>query len=126
MSIADEIHKLHELRTNGALNEGEFVRAKAIVLGQIAPPEPIVVHQDGFSDGKNWLRSFSRSTKDRWLGGVCGGLGEQTPIPSWGWRILFCLMTIFYGFGLIPYVLMWLFVPESASAVRASLESAES
>ncbi len=127
MSIADEIQKLHELRSNGALNEAEFVRAKAIVLGQIAPPESIVVQHDSLADGKNWLRTLARSTKDRCLGGVCGGLGEQTPIPSWGWRFLFCLTTVFYGLGLVAYVLMWIFVPQSPAAIPTSsaLGSAE-
>jgi phage shock protein PspC (stress-responsive transcriptional regulator) len=31
---------------------------------------------------KNWLQAFTKSEKDRWLGGICGGLGEHTPLPS--------------------------------------------
>jgi len=40
---------------------------------------------------KNFLQTFKRSRKDRWLGGICGALGARTPAPSWAWRLLFVL-----------------------------------
>ena len=60
---------------------------------------------------KNWLQKFTRSSSDYWIGGVCGGLGEHTPIPSWTWRLIFILFVIIFGTGLLIYLLMWLFVP---------------
>jgi phage shock protein PspC (stress-responsive transcriptional regulator) len=42
---------------------------------------------------------------------VCGGLGEHTPVPSWTWRLLFALLFLFYGTGLLIYILLWIFVP---------------
>lgn len=62
---------------------------------------------------KNWLQTFSRSKTDKWLGGVCGGLGEHTPIPSWSWRLIFVLLFLFYGTGLLLYVLLWIFIPKN-------------
>jgi phage shock protein C len=59
----------------------------------------------------NWLQNFTLSNHDRWIGGVCGGLGEQTPVPSWAWRLLFVLFVIFLGSGLLVYILLWIFVP---------------
>ncbi len=61
----------------------------------------------------NWLQRFRRSRRDKWIGGVCGGLGESTPIPSWSWRLLFALLFLCYGVGLIPYILLWAFVPKA-------------
>ncbi|MDY0044762.1 MAG: PspC domain-containing protein [Syntrophales bacterium] len=58
-----------------------------------------------------WLRNLTRSSEDRWIGGVCGGLGEHTPLPSWVWRLAFCLCVIFFGFGVVLYILLWIFVP---------------
>jgi phage shock protein PspC (stress-responsive transcriptional regulator) len=58
-----------------------------------------------------WLRNLTRSSEDRWIGGVCGGLGEHTPLPSWVWRLVFSLCVIFFGFGVILYILLWVFVP---------------
>ncbi len=60
---------------------------------------------------KNWLQTFTRSSSDYWIGGVCGGLGEHTPIPSWTWRLIFILFVIIFGTGLLIYLLMWIFVP---------------
>ncbi|HQK99633.1 MAG TPA: PspC domain-containing protein [Smithellaceae bacterium] len=61
----------------------------------------------------NWLTRFTLSDRDRWIGGVCGGLGEHTPVPSWSWRLLFVLFFIFFGTGLLVYILMWIFVPRN-------------
>jgi phage shock protein PspC (stress-responsive transcriptional regulator) len=61
---------------------------------------------------KNWLQAFTKSDKDRWLGGICGGLGESTPLPSWVWRLMFVLIfAITYGMGFFIYILLWIFVP---------------
>lgn len=60
----------------------------------------------------NWLQNFARSRKDRWIGGVCGGLGEHTPVPSWTWRLIFTLFLLMWGTGLLFYILLWIFVPE--------------
>jgi phage shock protein PspC (stress-responsive transcriptional regulator) len=65
---------------------------------------------------KNWLQTFTRSSSDYWIGGVCGGLGEHTPIPSWTWRLIFVLLLIFYATGLLIYILMWIFVPPKSDA----------
>ena len=59
----------------------------------------------------NWLRNLTKSNDDRWIGGVCGGLGEHSPVPSWAWRLLFAFLFIFYGTGLLIYILLWIFVP---------------
>ncbi|MBP7232024.1 MAG: PspC domain-containing protein [Syntrophaceae bacterium] len=60
---------------------------------------------------KGWLDNFAKSETDRWISGVCGGLGEHTAIPSWVWRLLFTLMVICFGTGFLIYVLLWIFVP---------------
>lgn len=60
---------------------------------------------------KNWLQVFAKSGKDRWLGGICGGLGERTPLPSWAWRLLFLLLFTIYGMGLFIYMVLWIFAP---------------
>lgn len=61
---------------------------------------------------QNWLQTFTKSRKDRWIAGICGGLGEHTPIPSWTWRLIFTLFLLIWGMGLFLYILLWIFVPE--------------
>jgi phage shock protein C len=62
-------------------------------------------------NSQNWLQSFTKSEKDRWIGGICGGLGESTPLPSWTWRLLFTFFFFVCGTGLLIYILLWIFVP---------------
>lgn len=61
---------------------------------------------------QNWLRRLSKSKDDRWIGGVCGGLGEHTPVPSWSWRVIFSVLFLFFGTGLLIYILLWIFLPK--------------
>jgi phage shock protein C len=58
---------------------------------------------------QNWLQNFTKSENDRWIGGICGGLGECTPLPSWAWRVLFVFFL--FGPGSLIYILLWIFVP---------------
>lgn len=64
---------------------------------------------------ENWFDEFAKSETDRWIGGVCGGLGEHTPVPSWVWRLLFALLVLCFGTGFLLYVLLWIFVPRRAA-----------
>ena len=61
----------------------------------------------------DFVRNLTKSKKDIWIGGVCGGLGEHTPIPAWVWRALFAVMIFAYGVGLAAYIVLWIFVPEA-------------
>jgi phage shock protein C len=61
---------------------------------------------------KNWLQRLSKSRDDCWIGGVCGGLGMHTSIPSWVWRVLFSLLFFCFGTGLLLYILLWIFMPK--------------
>jgi phage shock protein PspC (stress-responsive transcriptional regulator) len=39
-------------------------------------------------------------------------LGTHTSIPSWVWRVLFCLLFFCFGTGLLIYILLWVFMPK--------------
>ena len=67
-----------------------------------------VVPTDTENNQQNRLHNFTRSGKDRWIGGICGGLGECTPLPSWLWRLLFAFF-FFAGAGLLIYILLWIY-----------------
>jgi phage shock protein PspC (stress-responsive transcriptional regulator) len=61
-----------------------------------------------------------RSETDRVLGGVSGGLADFFDVDSTLVRIIFVLLTIFGGSGLIIYLLLWVIVP-SESTVDSTL-----
>jgi phage shock protein PspC (stress-responsive transcriptional regulator) len=71
-----------------------------------------VAGSSGFSDFAGALRRLTKSRTDEWLGGVCGGLGEHSPLPSWVWRLVFLLLLCCYGTGVLLYVLLWICLPE--------------
>lgn len=54
------------------------------------------------------LKNATKSSKDRWIGGVCGGLGAATPVPSWMWRVVLLFSLLAFGIGLILYVVLWI------------------
>ena len=105
MSIADELSKLDDLRSRGALSDEEFQRAKTRLLdGPPAPPP-------GTPPAVAAVNSYRRSLTDKWLGGVCGGLAQITGLESWVWRLILTLLALFGGTGVILYILLWIFVP---------------
>jgi phage shock protein PspC (stress-responsive transcriptional regulator) len=67
---------------------------------------------------KEWrFRDLKKSKKDCKIAGVCGGFGENTPIPSWLWRVIFLSSILMGGFGLITYLILWVSMPSAESSV---------
>jgi phage shock protein C len=61
-------------------------------------------------------RKLFRSRDDRIISGVCGGLGEFFGIDPTLIRIIFVLLAIFGGSGIVIYLVMLLIVPEQQHA----------
>jgi phage shock protein C len=57
-----------------------------------------------------------RSTTDKMLGGVCGGLAEHTGIDSLVWRAGFVAVTLAGGAGVLVYLLLWVLMPPGPRA----------
>jgi phage shock protein PspC (stress-responsive transcriptional regulator) len=104
MSIAEELERLQTLRDRGTISDEEFARAKAQVLADPASSRP--------GSQRGFLHQLARSRTDRVIGGVCGGLGKNTDLPSWAWRVIFCLTLLYFGAGLVIYILLWIFLPQ--------------
>ena len=108
MNISDEIKRLHDLHQAGALSAAEYEAAKAKVLASHVNLNKPSVGDDFVSE----VSRLRRSRTDRWLGGVCGGLGRVSGVEAWVWRLVFALCVMFAGFGIFIYLLMWIFIPE--------------
>jgi phage shock protein C len=63
------------------------------------------------SDSSWNFREMRKSSKDKKIAGVCGGLGEYTPVPSWLWRVAFLTSFFCGGVGLIAYIILWICMP---------------
>jgi phage shock protein PspC (stress-responsive transcriptional regulator) len=63
-------------------------------------------------------RRLYRSTTDRYIGGVCGGLAEYFGIDPAIIRVIFLLTLFLHGTGLVAYIVLWI-------AVRSRPQGAE-
>ena len=122
MPLPDELERLNALRERGALTDEEFALAKKRVLE--GTPHATTTSTTP-SEPSSTLNRLHRSAADRWFGGVCGGLGELTGIPSWSWRILFVLTAFLHGLGLLMYILLWIFVPVQVAVPRPAKVASE-
>lgn len=61
-------------------------------------------------------RKLYRSRSQRMLAGVCGGLAEYFNVDATLIRVLFLILAVFGGTGLVIYVVMWLIVPDASTA----------
>ncbi|CAM3163480.1 PspC domain-containing protein [Janthinobacterium lividum] len=119
MNVSEEIKRLHELHLAGALSDAEFAQAKAKFLSNINLDKPDSASGAGADaaagPANDLVQEFNRlrrSRNDRWLGGVCGGLGRASGMEAWIWRLVFVLFTLTFGFGVVIYLLLWIFVPD--------------
>jgi phage shock protein PspC (stress-responsive transcriptional regulator) len=61
---------------------------------------------------QTYSRRFYRSTTDKFMGGVCGGIAEYYAIDPSIVRVLTVLLTLCTGVAAILYVAAWIVVPE--------------
>ena len=57
-------------------------------------------------------KKLRRSTENRMIAGVAGGVAEFFDLDATVVRLVWVLMVVFAGFGALLYVIMWIFVPE--------------
>jgi phage shock protein C len=109
MNDAEELNKLADLHARGVLNDEEFAKAKARVLSGAGAATAGAASAGPNVGAVNGLR---RSRVDRWIGGVCGGIARATGLDSWVWRLIFTVLFLAFGSGVLLYILLWIFVPE--------------
>jgi phage shock protein C len=56
-------------------------------------------------------RKLYRSKSNRKLAGVCGGLAQYFNLDATLMRVLFVVLAVLGGSGVVIYVAMWIIVP---------------
>ncbi len=57
-------------------------------------------------------KKLRRSRSNRWIAGICGGLGEFFGLSALWFRLLFFLLLLPGGLpGLLPYLILWIIIP---------------
>jgi phage shock protein PspC (stress-responsive transcriptional regulator) len=62
-------------------------------------------------------RTLYRSRTDRLLTGVCGGLAEYFGTRPIAVRVLWVVLSLAFGIGIVAYILLWLLTPEEPATV---------
>ena len=57
-------------------------------------------------------KKLYRSTTDKMIGGVAGGLSEYFDIDATLIRVLFVVVVFLGGGGILAYIILWIVVPE--------------
>jgi phage shock protein C len=57
-------------------------------------------------------RKLYRSTSNRQLAGVCGGLAEYFNLDPTLIRVLFIVLAVLGGSGVLLYLALWIIVPK--------------
>ena len=60
-------------------------------------------------------RRLTRARDDRWLGGVCGGLGRYFDLNPVVYRIAFAALALAGGTGVLLYIASWLVIPDDGA-----------
>lgn len=56
-------------------------------------------------------QALTRSSSDKFVAGVCGGLARSLGIDSGLVRILTVVLSFFFGIVLVLYIALWLVLP---------------
>jgi phage shock protein C len=63
-------------------------------------------------------KKLYRSTTDKWIAGVCGGLAEYFGVDAAIVRIIAVVLLLPGGLpGFLPYVILWVVVPKKPAGV---------
>ena len=65
--------------------------------------------------GLKMEKRFARSSRDKKIAGICGGLAHYFDIDATLVRVVFVLLTLFSGGGLLLYIILWLVMPQSTT-----------
>ena len=60
-------------------------------------------------------KQLQRSTQNKVIGGVCAGLARYFGIDPVLVRIVFLVALVFFGFGPLIYIVLWIVMPKSSA-----------
>ncbi|MDH3697682.1 MAG: PspC domain-containing protein [Flavobacteriaceae bacterium] len=125
--IADIEARIAELFHEKMESDRQVVTLKEVeeVIGIMGQPEDYMVDDDLFEDktadsptGSGRVKKLYRDIDNKYIGGVCAGLEHYLGFDALWIRLIFIILAVFTGFGLIAYILLWILVPEAATTAQ--------
>ncbi len=71
-----------------------------------------MTEENQLAQGDGSPKRVSRSTTDRWIGGVCGGVAAHFGWDAAAVRIVWAIALLVGGVGALAYILAWVIIPE--------------
>ncbi|MHB1277399.1 MAG: GIN domain-containing protein [Bacteroidia bacterium] len=98
--------------TTGAVN---LSRVKEIIkqMGDPAQFDQVDEDENPTATYSKTKRVLYRDTENKWLGGVCSGLGAYFDIDTIWIRIAFLFAFFTFGTGFLLYIILWVLIPEA-------------
>lgn len=119
--IADIETRISELLSERITDVRQVVNESDIeeIIAIMGQPEDYAEAEEGYTENTSYYSSKKRNTKklfrdgdDKFLGGICSGLGHYIGIDSIWIRLAFILLT-FSGFTPLVYIILWILLPEA-------------
>jgi phage shock protein PspC (stress-responsive transcriptional regulator) len=56
-------------------------------------------------------------SRNRWFAGVCGGIAEYLNVDPIIIRIIWLLLSLAYGVGVLAYIIAWILIPQNPYSI---------
>ena len=130
--VADIEARIAELFSGKKKSAEEVISLKEVeeVIATMGEPQDIADEEEPGSQSENSSSSINtpiyskrlyRDPDNRFLGGVCGGLGAYFDMDPIVFRIIFLIAFFLYGSSLPIYIVLWIVMPK-ASTITQRLE----
>ncbi len=83
---------------------------------QLPPPPP---------QSETPKRRLTRSSDDKMIGGVAGGLGRHLDVDPVLVRLSFAILALFGGSGVLLYALAWIIIPNDGDTIETPRVAAD-
>jgi phage shock protein PspC (stress-responsive transcriptional regulator) len=91
------------------------------VISVLGTPEDISDHESKSSRDKFASPGYHRMYRDpdhRIIGGVCSGMGAYWNTEPWIVRIIFLILAIMGGLGILVYLILYIVIPEAKTTAQ--------
>jgi phage shock protein C len=71
-------------------------------------------------------KKLYRCRENRIIGGVCGGLGKYLGVDPTAIRLIYIILALWFGFGILAYIIFLILVPEEPVDSTITLQESNS
>jgi phage shock protein PspC (stress-responsive transcriptional regulator) len=127
--IRDIEMRIGELITERHTSEKQVINMKEVdeIIGIMGQPEDYRIEDDApAGDSQNFdypptkgkRKKLYRDVDRALIGGVCTGLGHYFGVDAVWIRIIFAILIIGFGVGIIPYIILWIAMPAAVTTAE--------